>query len=69
MEAEELFLDVCRAGDPAAALRGMGDGELRLVLGHCGREMTENNVAGVVLGHAVGEVLRRFMKTKGGTDV
>jgi hypothetical protein len=65
MTGVELFLEVCQAHDPAAELRGMGDGQLRQVMHYCVTHGTESNVAGDVLEHAMAEIVERFMNAGG----
>jgi hypothetical protein len=61
----EIFLHVCHAEDAAAAIHALSDADLRALIGETGREATDNNISGRVLGTALVEAAERFMKQGG----
>lgn len=64
-EGIEIFISVCQMPDMERAIADLSDAELRQLIGYAGGQATDNNVAGVVLGHALVTAADRFMKQGG----
>lgn len=65
MNGFELFSHVCQAEDTAAAIHALSDADLRSLIGETGRNATDNNTSGQMLGIALVEAADRFMKQGG----